>query len=155
MEASRWRMRVSHVAQERLAASFGITEGAGTLAEVPASETVEKRKKHHCRLSMDSLIWDSLAQEAMKRGVSVTEMVRQRLREAMLGEVPERRWSTPAESAGGRPARDVLDDGRLEYPHSGCGARRPHPACRAGHPTHLAESSAVGWVPVAARRREG
>lgn len=112
-EARRRRIRVSHVAQERLAASLGITEGGGVRPETPADHPVENGRRHHCRLSMDSVIWGRLAREAAKRGVSVTEMVRQRLREAVLGKVPERRWEGPSEPADGRPGQDVRDDGRV------------------------------------------
>lgn len=113
-EARRRPMRMSHVVQERLAASLGITEGGGVPSEAPASQPVEKGKWHYCRLSMDSLTWDRLAQEAAKRRVSVTEIVRQRLREAMLGKVPERRWEGPSEPPEGRSGQDAPDNGRVE-----------------------------------------
>jgi hypothetical protein len=116
-EAGWRRMRVSHVVQEQLAASLGITEGVGVQTEERASEVIkpiEKGKRHHCRLSLDSVSWDRLAREAVKRRVSVTDIVRQRLREAVLGEVPGMRWSGSAESANGRSGQYALADGRVE-----------------------------------------
>jgi hypothetical protein len=114
LEARRRRMRVSHLVQGRLAASLGTTEGGGLPSEAPANQPVEKCKRHHCRLSLDSLIWDRLAQEATKRRVSVTEMTRQRLREAVLSKVSESRWERPSELRDGADGLDPPDHAKLE-----------------------------------------
>ena len=86
-EARQRRKRISHVVQERLVASLGIT-GGSTLPPEDAADVMrdEAGKRHHCRLAVDSRIWNRLVHEAATRKVSVTERIRQRLREAVLGD---------------------------------------------------------------------
>lgn len=96
---------------ERVAASLGITEGGSVPTEMPVSLPVEKAKRHHCRLSLDSLIWDRLVREAVKRRASVTEIVRQRLREAVLGGARDMRWEGPSKLADGGSAQHAADAG--------------------------------------------
>lgn len=106
-------MRVSHVVQERLLASLGIREGSAVPPEAPTSQPVEKGIRHHSRLSMDSLIWDRLAREAAKQRVCVTQVVRQQLREAVIGGFPERRRQGPSELADRGSGQDVPDDEKV------------------------------------------
>ncbi len=86
LEARQRRKRISHVVQEHLVASLGILRDQrppGGPADVPMAEVGER---HHCRLTLDPPIWIQLMHEAAIMKVSVTERIRQRLRQAVLGE---------------------------------------------------------------------
>jgi hypothetical protein len=106
MEAQQRRKRISNVVQERLVASLGIL-GGSTLPPRGAVDLVgEARKRHHCRLAVDGLAWNRLLQEAATRKVSVTERIRQRLGEAVLGETVGMGWRSHEEmTAKEREAR--------------------------------------------------
>jgi hypothetical protein len=86
-EARQRRKRISHVVQERLVASLGIL-GGDTRPPEDAADVMrdEAGKRHHCRLAVERRIWSRLVYEAATRKVSVTERIRQRLREAVLGD---------------------------------------------------------------------
>jgi hypothetical protein len=102
LEARQRRKRISHVVQERLVASLGIL-GGSTLPSEGAADLMmaEAGKRHHCRLAVERRIWNRLAYEAATRKVSVTERIRQRLREAVLGEAVGTGWGPHGELAAG------------------------------------------------------
>jgi hypothetical protein len=86
-EARQRRKRISHVVQDRLVASLGIL-GDDTRPPEEAADVMRAAagKRHHCRLAVERRIWSRLVYEAATRKVSVTERIRQRLREAVLGD---------------------------------------------------------------------
>jgi len=101
LEARQRRKRISHVVQERLVASLGVLTG-GTPPPAGAADLVgEARKRHHCRLAVDGLIWNRLVYEAATRKVSVTERIRQRLGEAVLGEADGMGWGPHGDLTAG------------------------------------------------------
>lgn len=106
LEARQRRKRISHVVQERLVASLGILGGSTLPPEGAADLMHEAGKRHHCRLAVDRRIWNRLAHEAATRRVSVTERIRQRLREAVLGGTVGMGWQSHEEmTAEEREAR--------------------------------------------------
>ena len=86
LEARQRRKRISHVVQERLVASLGIPRDQGPPGGAADVLMAEAGERHHCRLAVDRPIWNRLMHEAASLKVSVTERIRQRLREAVLGE---------------------------------------------------------------------
>lgn len=74
---------VSSVVQERLSDSLGI--GSKTPAHEPMPAAVTGDRGHRCRVSIDSLLWMRLSGDATRRGMSVGSLIRERLREAVLG----------------------------------------------------------------------
>lgn len=101
MDARQRRKRISHVVQERLVASLGTLGTDGLPPRGATSLEGEVRKRHHCRLAVDGLIWGRLAEEAAVHKVSVTERIRQRLREAVLGETVRMGWEPHGEPVAG------------------------------------------------------
>ena len=63
-----------------------LDDGQSTGKQPPKSTDDPAGERHHCRLALDRSIWNRLMREAASLKVSVTERIRQRLREAVLGE---------------------------------------------------------------------
>jgi hypothetical protein len=96
-EAARQRRWASDVAQQLLAEGLGRV-AVGAQPEPPAVPTEAKRARRTCHLAIDGSVWDALQVEARREGLSVAQVIRQRLAELVAQTPP--RPPTPS----GRPS---------------------------------------------------
>lgn len=79
VEASRRELPVSAVVRERLALSLGVEMREGPGMEIPVLQ--QKQSRRQCRLWLESSLWDRLSEEAATQGMSMTAVIRVRLRQ--------------------------------------------------------------------------
>jgi hypothetical protein len=115
-EAARQRRWASDVAQQLLAEGLGRV-AVGAPPEPPAAPTEAKRARRTCHLAIDGPVWDALQVEARREGLSVAQLIRQRLAELVAQAPPSPRTPSgrPSPGASAAPAprapQAVLDTG--------------------------------------------
>jgi hypothetical protein len=111
-EAARQRRWASDVAQQLLAEGLGRV-AVGAQADPPAAPTEAKRPRRTCHLAIDGSVWDALHAEAWREGLSVAQVIRQRLAELVAQAPPRPRTLSgrlsPAASAASSPCAPVVD----------------------------------------------
>jgi len=111
-EAARQRRWASDVAQQLLAEGLGRV-AVGAQPDPPAAPTEAKRARRTCHLAIDGSVWDALQVEAQREGLSVAQVIRQRLAE-LVTQAPPRAPTpsgrpSPGASAASSPRAPVVD----------------------------------------------
>jgi len=115
-EAARQRRWASDVAQQLLAEGLGRV-AVGAQPEPPAAPAKQARRT--CHLAIDGSVWDALQVEARREGLSVAQVIRQRLAELVAQAPPRPRMPSggpsPGASAASSPRAPALDTGSARH----------------------------------------
>jgi hypothetical protein len=89
-EAARRRRWVSDVAQQLLAEGLGRVDRAAQ-PEAPPPPAGGGKSRRTCHLAIDASVWEALHAEARREGLSVAQLIRQRLAELVAQAPPSPR----------------------------------------------------------------
>ncbi len=116
-EATRRHQWMSDVAQQLLAEGLQRVDRAPQPEPSPAPPA-SARSRRTCHLAVDGSVWEALQVEARRDGLSVAQVIRQRLAE-IVAQAPDRTPMPhdlpPVEVAAAAPAHAAVDGGRARH----------------------------------------